>query len=102
MIKTGVPTLNELTLDFNKFVREYHQELRSKFTKDMVFVHAKNVIEFLQKLKDSTPENAAAAICNFSLLKNLQEGYLLSMENYIKQGKAIIESRKQFALHSDG
>jgi hypothetical protein len=47
IIKTGVPTLSELTLDFNTFVREYYRELKDKFVKDMVFVHAKNVIEFL-------------------------------------------------------
>ena len=44
VIKTGMPTLNELTLDFNKFIREYHESLRRKFVKDMVFVHAKNII----------------------------------------------------------
>lgn len=47
IIKAGVPTLSELTLDFNTFVREYYRELKEKFVKDMVFVHAKNVIEFL-------------------------------------------------------
>ena len=47
IIKTGVPTLSEHTLDFNTFVREYYRELKDKFVKDMVFVHAKNVIEFL-------------------------------------------------------
>ena len=44
VIKTGVPTINELTLDFNKFIREYLEDLKHKFVKDMVFVHAKNII----------------------------------------------------------
>ena len=44
VIKTGVPTINELTLDFNKFIKEYHEDLKQKFIKDMVFVHAKNII----------------------------------------------------------
>lgn len=48
VIKTGVPTLSELTLDFNTFIKEYFKQLKEKFVKDMVFVHAKNVIEFLQ------------------------------------------------------
>lgn len=44
VLKTGVPTLNELTLDFKKFISEYHIELKQKFIKDMVFIHAKNMI----------------------------------------------------------
>ena len=50
-LKTGVPTLNELTLNYDKFISEYYAELKEKFRADMVFIHGKNMIEFLQKLK---------------------------------------------------
>jgi hypothetical protein len=52
VLSTGVPTLNELTLDFGKFVTEYYAELRDKFRKDMIFIHGKNMIEFLQGLQE--------------------------------------------------
>ena len=43
-LRTGVPTLNELTLNYDKFITEYYAELRDKFRKDMVFIHGKSMI----------------------------------------------------------
>lgn len=43
-LKTGVPTLNELTLNYDKFISEYYMELKEKFRADMVFIHGKNMI----------------------------------------------------------
>lgn len=57
VIRTGVPQLSELTLDFHTFIKEYYHDLKEKFVKDMVFVHGKNVIEFLQTLKDIIDED---------------------------------------------
>lgn len=53
VIKTGMPSLNELTLDFNKYVHEHYQELESRFLRDILFIYAKNMIEFLQKMMDT-------------------------------------------------
>ena len=44
VIKTGMPVINELTLDFSKFIQEHCQALESQFVKDILFIYAKNMI----------------------------------------------------------
>ena len=48
-----MPSLNELTLDFNKYVNEHYEELEERFLKDILFIYAKNMVEFLQKIMDT-------------------------------------------------
>lgn len=50
VIKTGMPVINELTLDFNKYITEHCQALESQFVKDILYIYAKNIIEFLHKI----------------------------------------------------
>ena len=40
-------------MDFNKYVNEHYEELETRFLKDILFIYAKNMIEFLQKSMDT-------------------------------------------------
>jgi hypothetical protein len=44
VIKAGMPVINELTLDFNKYIHEHCQALESQFVKDILYIYAKNII----------------------------------------------------------
>lgn len=102
MIKTGVPTLSELTLDFRTFIKDYYSDLKLKFVRDMVFIHSKNIIEFLQTIK-TADKKEATEMCEVSVVKNLQSGYKLSMENFAKQANEILNLReKEFAINPRG
>lgn len=50
VLSSGVPVINELTLDFHEYIATYLNELCQKFLKDMTFVYGKNMIEYLQRL----------------------------------------------------
>ena len=58
VIKTGMPVINELTLDFAKFIQEHCQLLETQFIRDILFIYAKNMIEFLQKLAEGKDDQA--------------------------------------------
>ena len=34
VLKNGMPSLNELTLDFNKYINEHYEELEERFLKE--------------------------------------------------------------------
>ena len=53
VLKTGMPVINELTLDFTKFIYEHCQLLEIQFVRDILFIYAKNMIEFLQRLNEA-------------------------------------------------
>lgn len=53
VLKTGMPVINELTLDFVKYINEHCASLETQFVKDMLFVYGKNMIEFLQRVTDA-------------------------------------------------
>ena len=53
VLKTGMPVINELTLDFTKFIYEHCQLLETQFIRDILFIYAKNMIEFLQRLNEA-------------------------------------------------
>lgn len=55
----------------------------------MVFIHAKNIIEFLQTLKEADKDQINK-LCESLPLKNLQSSYKLSIENFINQANYII------------
>lgn len=44
VLKTGMPVINELTLDFNKYIHEHCEILESQFVKDILYIYAKNMI----------------------------------------------------------
>jgi hypothetical protein len=46
-----MPVINELTLDFNKFIVEHCRALESQFVRDILFIYAKNMIEFLHNFE---------------------------------------------------
>lgn len=58
----------------------------------MVFVHGKNIIEFLQALEGTNPQEAEK-LCEATTLRNLQSSYKLSIENFINQAGNIIVLR---------
>ena len=53
VLKTGMPVINELTLDFTKFVNEHCEALEGQFVKDILFIYAKNMVEFLHRLAEA-------------------------------------------------
>jgi hypothetical protein len=53
VLKTGMPVINELTLDFGKFIGEHCRALEAQFVKDILFIYAKNMIEFLHNLSEA-------------------------------------------------
>jgi hypothetical protein len=54
VLKTGMPVINELTLDFSKYINEHCEALESQFVKDILYIYAKNLIEFLQRLAEAS------------------------------------------------
>lgn len=48
--------INELTLDFNKYIQEHCEALEMQFVKDILYIYAKNMIEFLQKLTEAAKQ----------------------------------------------
>jgi hypothetical protein len=56
VLKTGMPVINELTLDFGKFIGEHCHALEAQFVKDILFIYAKNMIEFLHHLAEAPSE----------------------------------------------
>lgn len=53
VLKTGMPVINELTLDFTKYINEHCEALENQFVKDILYIYAKNMIEFLHKLTEA-------------------------------------------------
>lgn len=53
VLKTGMPVINELTFDFNKYIDEHTRTLEGRFVWDIRFVYAKNMIEFLHSLEEA-------------------------------------------------
>lgn len=86
VIKTGMPVINELTLDFSKFIQEHCQALESQFVKDILFIYAKNMIEFLHRLAEASTmgEGQAKDVCQPQAVQTLYSSYLLSLEKYVK------------------
>ena len=52
--------------------------------KDILFIYAKNMIEFLHNLAEASSEEAAKAICGPNVVNNLYSAYILSIQKYLK------------------
>ncbi len=100
-IKTSIPTLNELTLDFTKFIHSHYEELEEQFVKDMFFIHGKSMIEFLDSLKQIEQEKEEELrlqrgrdLCQEQLLKSLYQKYLLAIKMFLSESAEIVTLRK--------
>ena len=76
-----MPVINELTLDFVKYINEHCAALESQFVKDIIYIYAKNMIEFLQKLNEAIKidEEHVKDVIQHHNVKSLYTSYLLSL-----------------------
>jgi hypothetical protein len=100
VLKTGMPVINELTLDFGKFIAEHCRALETQFVKDILFIYAKNMIEFLHNLEEAG-EEGAKAICAPQVVTNLYSAYVLSIEKYVKEANALLADWKAYRVGSE-
>jgi hypothetical protein len=101
VLKTGMPVINELTLDFSKYINEHCEALESQFVRDILYIYAKNMIEFLQKLAEATKvsEESAKEVCQASNIQSLYSSYLLSLEKYVKDAAILMKERESYKLN---
>lgn len=97
VIRTGMPVISELTLDFSKFIHQHCQALESQFVKDILFIYAKNMIEFLHRLAEAQPQQGAE-LCTPLAVQTLYSLYLLSLEKYVKEAGALFKERESYKL----
>jgi len=92
-----MPVINELTLDFNKYIIEHSKALESQFVKDILFIYAKNMIEFLHNLTDASEEDAKN-ICSPQIVQNLYSTFILSVEKYVKDANMMIKDWRSYKV----
>ena len=68
--------------------------------KDILFIYAKNMIEFLQNFTEAlkVSEESAIAICTPQVVQNLYSTYVLSIEKYVKDANLLIQDWKTWKI----
>jgi hypothetical protein len=64
--------------------------------KDILFIYAKNMIEFLHNFTEAlnASEEQAKSICTSQVVQNLYSTYVLSIAKYVKDANSLIQDWK--------
>ena len=60
----------------------------------MIFIHGKNILEFLQKLRQPSFDKVLQPLT----VKALYDGFIYSLDNFVYQGNLMVKQRKEYKL----